>query len=115
MIVEDNDDTRAILRAVLTHHGFEVHEAETAEDMLERVYDCEPDLVVLDIRLPGMDGCHALQKLREAGFSKPIFMFSEYFDLFSERIRNCHPDGFFPKSKGPIPLLDGIRARLNAA
>jgi hypothetical protein len=61
-----------------------------------------------------MDGCAALQKLRGDGFNKPIFLFSEYYDLFSDRIRSCKPDGFFPKSKGPIPLLDGIRDKLPA-
>ena len=114
MIVEDHEDTRAILRAILGHHGFEVAETETAEEMFERITEFDPDLVVLDIRLPGMDGCQALTKLRHDGFRKPIFIFSEYFDLFSDRIRSCRPDGFYPKSKGPLPLLEGIRERLPA-
>jgi DNA-binding response OmpR family regulator len=112
MIVEDHEDTRAILRAILGHHGFEVAESETAEDMFERLAEFDPDLVVLDIRLPGMNGCDALIRLRRDGFNKPIFLFSEYFDLFSDRIRSCRPDGFYPKSKGPLPLLEGIKERL---
>jgi CheY-like chemotaxis protein len=112
LIVEDHEDTRAILRAILTHHGYEVIEAQTAEEMFERLADIDPDLIVLDIRLPGMDGCEALGKLKNDGFEKPLFMFSEYFDLFSDRIRSCKPDGFFPKSKGPMPLLEGIREKL---
>lgn len=114
LIVEDNEDTRSIVRAILTYHGYEVEEAETAEEMFERLPAVNPDLIVLDIRLPGMDGCQALSKLREDGFSKPLFMFSEYYDLFSDRIRTCRPDGFFPKSKGPLPLLEGIREKLGA-
>ena len=112
LIVEDNEDTRAIVRAILTHHGYEVVEVETAEEMFERLHEIDPDLVVLDIRLPGIDGCAALAKLRNDGFDKPLFLFSEYFDLFSDRIRGCRPDGFFPKSKGPMPLLQGIREKL---
>jgi CheY-like chemotaxis protein len=112
LIVEDHEDTRAILRAILTHHGYDVVEVQTAEEMFERLAELNPDLIVLDIRLPGMDGCEALTKLRNDGFDKPLFMFSEYFDLFSERIRSCRPDAFFPKSKGPMPLLEGIRGRL---
>jgi two-component system, sensor histidine kinase and response regulator len=114
LVVEDHEDTRAILKAMLTHNGYDVVEVETAEDMFERLESVNPDLVVLDVRLPGMDGCAALQKLRADGFPKPIFLFSEWYDLFSDRIRSCRPDGFFPKSKGPIPLLDGIRAKLPA-
>lgn len=112
LIVEDYEDTRAILRAILTHHGYEVVILETAEEMFERLTEIDPDLIVLDIRLPGMDGCEALSKLKSDGFDKPLFFFSEYFDLFSERIRSCRPDGFFPKSKGPMPLLEGIREKL---
>lgn len=115
LIVEDHEDTRAILRAVLTHHGYEMVEAHTAEDMFERLEELAPDLIVLDIRLPGIDGCQALTQLREVGFKKPIFMFSEYYDLFSDRIRSCTPDGFFPKSKGPMPLLEGIQQKLRAS
>jgi CheY-like chemotaxis protein len=115
MIVEDNDDTRVIVRAVLTHHGYEVVEAVTAEEMLERVDEVAPDLVVLDVRLPGMDGCEAMQSLRTIGFDRPIILFSEYYDLFADRIRGCQPDAFLPKSKGPMLLLEGIRQLLPAA
>lgn len=114
LVVEDHEDTRAILRAILTYHGYDVVEVETAEAMFERIEEVAPDLVVLDIRLPGMDGCQALSNLRASGFTKPLFLFSEYFDLFSERIRGCQPDGFFPKSKGPLPLLEGIKQILGS-
>ncbi|HEY0673109.1 MAG TPA: response regulator [Longimicrobiales bacterium] len=112
LVVEDYEDTRAILRAILLYHGYEVTEVQTAEEMFERLAEVDPDLIVLDIRLPGMDGCAALAMLREMEFDKPIFFFSEYYDLFAEQIRGCKPDGFFPKSKGPIPLLEGIRQKL---
>jgi CheY-like chemotaxis protein len=113
LIVEDHEDTRAILRAILAHHGYEVLQVETAEAMFEKLAQFDPHLIVLDIRLPGMNGCEALAKLRNDGFDKPLFFFSEYFDLFADGIRNCRPDAFFPKSKGPMILLDGIRERLS--
>lgn len=113
LVVEDNEDTRLILRALLTHRGFEMIEAESAEEMLELLDNITPDLVVLDVRLPGMDGCQAFQQLRTQGFEKPIFLFSEYYDLFSERILTCRPDAFFPKSKGPVPLIQGIEEKLS--
>ena len=112
LVVEDHEDTRAILRAMLTHNGYEIAEVETAEDMFERLESVNPDLIVLDVRLPGMDGCAALQKLRADGFSKPIFLFSEYFDLHTEALRTCHPDGLFHKSNGPLPLFEAIHKSL---
>ena len=115
LVVEDHEDIREILGAMLAHFKFDVIAVATAEEMFERLPDTNPDLIVLDIRLPGMDGCHALSLLRSNGFSKPVFFYSEAYDLFAEHIRNCKPDGFFPKSKGPLVLLQGIQQRLDAA
>ena len=112
LIVEDHEDTRSILRSLLTFHNYDVVEAITAEGMFELLEEVQPALIVLDIRLPGMDGCQALTKLRQEGFDKPIFFFSEYYDLHAQAIRSCRPDGFFPKSKGPLPLFEAIRQRV---
>lgn len=109
MIVEDYEDTRAILRALLTHHHYEVFEEQTAEAMFEHLDEAAPDAIILDVRLPGMDGCAALHHLRELGFDKPVFLFSEYFDLHTQALRTCRPDGLFHKSKGPLPLFEAIR------
>ena len=113
LVVEDDEDTRSILRAMLEHRGYEMVETETAEDMLERITTVAPDLIVLDIRLPGIDGCEALVQLRSQGYRGPVFLFSEYFDLFTHHVRSCRPDGFFPKSKGPVGLIDAISAKLS--
>ena len=114
LVVEDHEDIREIVAAMLAHFKFDVVSVATAEEMFERLAEVDPDLVVLDIRLPGMDGCHALSLLRTNGFNKPIFFYSENYDLFAENIRSCKPDGFFPKSKGPLVLLQGIQERLGA-
>jgi two-component system alkaline phosphatase synthesis response regulator PhoP len=113
LVVEDQVDTRAILRAVLEFSGFEVVVLETAEEMLAQIDALSTDLIVLDFKLPGMDGCDALQELRRRNFTMPVFMFSEFYDLFSEKIKSCRPDAFFPKSKGPIELMHAISARLS--
>jgi CheY-like chemotaxis protein len=112
LVVEDDEDTRAILRALLQHHGYEMIESQTAEEMLERFDALRPDLVIVDIRLPGMDGCQAIDILRERGFNRPILVFSEYYDLIADRIKACRHDGFFPKSKGPVELVGAIGRRL---
>ena len=114
LLVEDHEDIREIVSAMLTYHHYEVVALPTAEEMFERLHTIDPDLVVLDIRLPGMDGCQALKLLRRNGFGKPIFFYSEYYDLFADDIRSCMADGFFPKSKGPLILMEGIRERLSA-
>jgi len=112
LVVEDNADTRDILRTLLTHHGYKVVEVETAEAMLEQIDAVKPNLIILDIRLPGIDGCKGLQRLREKGHNMPVFMFSEFYDLVRDEIESCRPDAFFPKSKGPKEMIEAIGPKL---
>jgi CheY-like chemotaxis protein len=68
VVVEDNVRSRRLVRDLLEVHGFGVVEAESAEEALQAMQamqDTRPDLVLLDIQLPGMDGVAALRMLRE--------------------------------------------------
>jgi CheY-like chemotaxis protein len=112
LVVDDNDDTLEILRALLSYRGYDFVGAGTAEDMLERIDELKPDAVILDMRLPGKDGCEALEVLRKNGFTKPVFLYTDYYDLHSERIAACKPDAFIPKSRGPLPLIEMVEQRL---
>jgi len=64
LIVEDNERNLKLLRHVLGVHGYTTIEARSAEEALERVRDEPPQLVLMDIQLPGMDGVTALRELR---------------------------------------------------
>ncbi|HJR25956.1 MAG TPA: response regulator [Acidimicrobiales bacterium] len=65
VVVEDNVRSRRLVRDLLELHGFGIIEAESAEEALEAMQDARPDLVLMDIQLPGMDGVAALRVLRE--------------------------------------------------
>ena len=65
LIVEDNDKNLKLARDLLRFHGFETIEATSAEDGITLAHERKPDLVLMDIQLPGMDGVSALYKLRE--------------------------------------------------
>ena len=64
LVVEDNPDSREIMALVLRHRGYAVVEAEDAETALEIVGDERPDLVLMDISLPRMDGFEATDAIR---------------------------------------------------
>ena len=64
LIIEDNDKNMKLVRDVLQVKGFETMEAGTAEDGLAMAAERTPDLVLMDIQLPGMNGIEALGKLR---------------------------------------------------
>src|SRR5690606_30340798 len=66
LLVEDNADTRAGLRALLEGAGHETHEAEDGASGLAAALALAPDVVVLDIGLPGLDGYEVARRLRTA-------------------------------------------------
>jgi CheY-like chemotaxis protein len=66
LIIEDNERNLKLVRDVLQFNGFRTAEARTAEDGLALARSRTPDLVLLDLQLPGIDGMEAFQKLRES-------------------------------------------------
>ena len=65
LIVDDERPIRRFLRASLVSHGHEVHEAETGIEALEQAARVKPDLIILDLGLPDLDGVEVTRKLRE--------------------------------------------------
>ena len=64
LIVEDNEKNLKLVRDVLQFKGYHTLEAETAEDGIALAQSHRPDLILMDIRLPGADGVTALRRLR---------------------------------------------------
>ena len=64
LIVEDNDKNRKLVRDVLAYRGYRIAEAETGEDGVRLARELRPDLILMDIQLPGMDGIAALREIR---------------------------------------------------
>jgi CheY-like chemotaxis protein len=64
LVVEDNDKNRKLVRDVLTFKGYAIIEAETGEEGVRLAQERHPSLVLMDIRLPGIDGIEALRRLR---------------------------------------------------
>ena len=64
LIVEDNEKNRKLVRDVLQVKGYETIESENAEEGLKFAMEKSPDLILMDIQLPGMDGITALKQLR---------------------------------------------------
>ena len=65
LIVEDNEKNMKLARDVLQFHGFRTMEATTGEDALLLVRDETPDLVLMDVALPGIDGVETTRQLRD--------------------------------------------------
>ncbi len=65
LVIEDNPLNLKLVRDVLTHAGYDVLEAMTAEDGIALAQTRRPDLVLMDIQLPGMDGLGAVKQLKQ--------------------------------------------------
>lgn len=79
LTVEDDDRIRTAIRVALEDEGFSVREAESAEIALDMIRSGPPDLVLLDVRLPGMNGFELVRQIR-ADHSLPIVMVSALSD-----------------------------------
>lgn len=65
LVVDDEEDVRDLLRKFLTRRGYEVATVGDGEAAIEAIRESSPDIVLLDIRLPKVDGLSVLQRLRE--------------------------------------------------
>ncbi len=112
LVVDDESRMRRFVRMNLETEGFEVIEAENAYEALEKVRDEFPDLVVLDVAMPGMDGFEALQRIREMS-DVPVIMLTVK-DEEEDRIRGLDlgADDYVTKPFSPRELASRIRAVL---
>jgi len=76
LVVDDETDIRASLRMILEYEGYEVSEAGTGEEALQRLESQHPDAVVLDVKMPRMDGLEVLARVRESDATLPVIVMS---------------------------------------
>ena len=74
LVVDDDPKIRAVLRRGLAYEGYRVVDAGTGEEGLEKAREHLPDLIVLDVMLPGIDGMEVTRRLRRAGDDVAILM-----------------------------------------
>ena len=80
LLVEDFDDTRLMMRLWLVRNGYRVLEAETGEEAISVAQRALPDLIIMDVMMPGMNGLDATHRIREhqALRKTPIVAVSAY-------------------------------------
>ena len=86
LLVDDEDNLRSMLEAALRHNGFDVHPVASGRAALEAVGEVKPDLVVLDVMLPDLDGFDVCKRLRAEGVRTPV-LFLTARDAIEDRVR----------------------------
>jgi len=81
LIVDDEQAVRDVLAEYFTEHGYEVATAASGTEALAVLPDCRPDLVLLDIRMPGLDGIETLRRLRQVAPAVAVIMVTANEDV----------------------------------
>ena len=115
LVVEDQEDNRQILRDLLGNAGYELIEAEDGEEAIAAVAKRRPDLILMDIQLPVMDGYDATRRIRTNPDLKsvPIIAVTSYAltgDEDKALAAGCN--GYVSKPYSPRDLLAKVRSYL---
>jgi DNA-binding response OmpR family regulator len=86
LLADDDRALRKVLRAYLQEEGFAVLEAGSGPDAVERVRAARPDLVVLDVRMPGFDGFEVLRQLEASGLRTAVMMLTSVSDELDQLV-----------------------------
>ena len=115
LLVEDDEDSRRIVRTTLTRAGHEMVEAMTGPGGVTAAQTHRPDLILMDIQLPGFDGVEATRRLKADPALQhiPILAVTSYVMSEDEsRALEAGCSGFVSKPFSPRVLLDTIRGFL---
>ncbi len=113
LVIDDDPKIRSVVRRGLVYEGFRVTDAGTGEEGLDKARDQTPDLVVLDVMLPGIDGLEVCRRLRGAGDEVAILMLTAR-DEVKDRVEGLETgaDDYLVKPFSFEELLARVRALL---
>ncbi|RMF48316.1 MAG: response regulator [Deltaproteobacteria bacterium] len=116
LIIEDNADNARILTYALERAGLRVRHARTGEDGLDQIRARRPDLVVMDIGLPGIDGIETTRRLRAFEPKLPVVAITSFaMKGDREQVLAAGCNGYLEKPFDPITVVENILTFVEAA
>jgi DNA-binding response OmpR family regulator len=115
LVVDDDADIRGLVRELLERRGFAVAEAKDGREALQEFYSGRPDLVILDVGMPGMDGWATLERIRELSDVPVVMLTARSAELEKTRGLRAGADDYVTKPFGRQELLARIEALLRRA
>src|SRR4051794_23369875 len=112
LLAEDNDDTRRVYGLILRHSGYDVREAATGLDAVDLARSIQPNLVLMDIGLPKLDGWQASRILKSdpSTAAIPLIAFSARVDSTADLGGRATFDGYILKPVSPKELVRRVQA-----
>jgi DNA-binding response OmpR family regulator len=112
LVVDDDPDIRGLVREVLDRRGFSVLEAGDGQEALRAFFDERPDLVVLDVQMPVLDGWKTLERIRELSDVPVVMLTARATELEKTRGLRAGADDYVTKPFGRQELLARVEALL---
>lgn len=112
LIVEDNEDNRIVYSTMLRHFGFAVDEAENGAEGILKARSNQPDLILMDIAIPLVDGWEAVQRLKKDPSTShiPIVALTAHaMPADRERAMQVGCDGYLAKPCEPRTVVEEVR------
>lgn len=117
LLVEDFEDAREMYRDYLEFSGFRVHTARDGHEAVAQARALKPDMILMDLSLPGMDGWEATRVLKNDPSTRHLLIVALSAHALApdgERARAAGCDGFIAKPCLPCDLVDQMLTYLNA-
>jgi DNA-binding response OmpR family regulator len=112
LVVDDDEKLNQLLKRFLKDYGFDVYSAIDADEGLKKVRTVAPDLIILDVMLPGMNGFDVCKRIRESS-SLPIIMLTARGEVMDKVVGlELGADDYLPKPFEPRELVARIQAVL---
>jgi DNA-binding response OmpR family regulator len=112
LVVDDESDIRGLVLELLQRAGYDVVEAPDGNEALRRFYADHPDLVILDVQMPGVDGWSVLERIRELSDVPVIMLTARAEELDKVRGLRAGADDYVTKPFGRQELLARVQAHL---
>ena len=112
LLVDDEESIHMLNRQILEDEGYKVHSSLTGTDALQTVKIVSPDLVILDINMPGMNGIEVLREIKRINPKLPVVLFSAYNE-FKEDFSVWASDDYIVKSSDTDDLKGAVHHLLS--
>jgi DNA-binding response OmpR family regulator len=111
LVVDDEENIRELYRDELAEEGYRIELAENGQEALSKLESFRPDLVTLDVMMPGMDGIEVLRQIREKNPSIPVLLLTA-FGEFRQDFNTWASDAYIVKSADVSELKQTVKKLL---